>query len=273
MSALDSQRALLDSLMGAHRNHDGEKPVEKKKHWRDDDVCKYYLCGFCPYDLFINTKSDIGPCNKTIHSNELREDFQGQKSSRKEKYERRFLAFLQDILFILERKIERARTRISLDKIVDSERSAILTREQRDRFEEIDTMVEDYTEKMEDLGNEGMVEEAQDLLMKVEELKKEKDSIKTSTKSMLDMQLHDGRKMTVCEICGAFLVLNDVEIRVDAHLHGKTHQGFKMVRDKIDEILKKQKERKNRSRSRSRSRSKRRKRKKKKRRSSSEGVK
>ena len=32
--------------------------------------------------------------------------------------------------------------------------------------------------------------------------------------------------MTVCEVCGAFLVLNDAEIRVDAHLRGRTHQGM-----------------------------------------------
>lgn len=272
MNALDSQRALLDSLMGAHRNHDGEEPIDKK-HWRDDDVCKFYLCGFCPHDLFVNTKSDLGPCDKKVHSDQLRRDFEGQKSSRKEKYERRFLTFLQDIVYVLERKIQRGRQRISLEKIVDSDKEENLSSAQQERVEEIDTLMEDYTEKMEDLGNEGRVEEAQELLMKVEELTKEKTAITTSSSSMLDMQrIQEGKKMTVCEVCGAFLVLNDAEIRVDAHLRGRTHQGFKMIRDKIDEIQEKQTDRRNRSRSRSRSRSKRH-RKKKKRRSSSEGVK
>lgn len=163
---------------------------------------------------------------------------------------------LEDIIRLLERRIQRSRERITIDKPPDSETEENLTREQRDRLEEIDTQVEDYTEKMEDLGNEGKVEEAQELLMKVEQLMKDKTSIITASISNLE-RTQEVRKMTVCEVCGAFLVLNDAEVRVDAHLRGRTHQGFKMVRDKIDEILQKHKERRNRTRSRSRSRSKR----------------
>jgi len=258
MSALDSQRALLDSLMGAHRNRDEDDPVAKKTHWKDDDVCKHYLCGFCPHDLFVGTKSDIGPCDKIIHSDELRKDFQEQKSSRKWRYEQRFLVFLQDLIRKLERRIQRGRTRLSLD-VDGEENEENFSREQRDRLEEIDTMVEDYTEKMEILGCQGKVQEAHALLMKVEKLKNERATIAT-TKSMSLLPNSDGKKMTVCEICGAFLVMNDIEVRVDAHLRGKTHQGFKMVREKIDEILQNQATRKTRSRSRSRSRSRRRRR-------------
>jgi len=29
-----------------------------------------FLCGFCPNELFINTRSDLGICNK-IHDDEL----------------------------------------------------------------------------------------------------------------------------------------------------------------------------------------------------------
>jgi len=270
MNALDSQRALLDSLMGAHRNLDDDDEPVHKKNWRDDDICKYYLCGFCPHDLFVNTKSDLGQC-ENIHDDELRKEFEGQKSSRKEKYERRFLVFLQDIVHTLERRIQRGKERISVDKNDDSGNEEGLSREQRDRLEEIETQVEDYTEQMEDLGTEGKVEEAQELLIKVEQLNKEKISLTSSSINIVD-RIQEGRKMTVCDVCGAFLVLNDAEIRVDAHLRGRTHQGFTMVRDKIDEIMEKHTARRNRSRSRSRSRSKRH-RKRKKRRFGAEEVK
>jgi len=33
-------------------------------------VCKMFLCGFCPNQLFINTRADLGICNK-IHDDEL----------------------------------------------------------------------------------------------------------------------------------------------------------------------------------------------------------
>lgn len=28
--------------------------------FEDEDVCKFYLAGFCPNELFINTKADLG---------------------------------------------------------------------------------------------------------------------------------------------------------------------------------------------------------------------
>ena len=37
-------------------------------------VCKDYLCGLCPSDLFTNTKADSGPC-RSIHSDALKSVF------------------------------------------------------------------------------------------------------------------------------------------------------------------------------------------------------
>jgi len=72
--------ALLDQLMGANRDANPEERP-KDKNWRDEDVrsqrrqwlwsvdlflsvllqvCKHFLCGFCPSELFTNTKSDVG---------------------------------------------------------------------------------------------------------------------------------------------------------------------------------------------------------------------
>lgn len=79
-----SAAALLDELMGKDRDR---APHEKGNslHWSDPDVrvhfqdydwrltsidtniehaifqvCKYHLCGFCPCELFVNTRSDLG---------------------------------------------------------------------------------------------------------------------------------------------------------------------------------------------------------------------
>ena len=54
---------LLDQLMGSARNAlPGEKV--KQLHWWDDKVCKHFLCGFCPSELFVNTKAEasVGKC-------------------------------------------------------------------------------------------------------------------------------------------------------------------------------------------------------------------
>ncbi len=48
---------LLDQLMGMTRN---AVPGDNTKElsWSDEEVCKYYLCGFCPSELFVNTKAE-----------------------------------------------------------------------------------------------------------------------------------------------------------------------------------------------------------------------
>eukprot|EP00268_Persea_americana_P048121 TRINITY_DN5053_c0_g2_i4.p1 TRINITY_DN5053_c0_g2~~TRINITY_DN5053_c0_g2_i4.p1 ORF type:complete len:114 (+),score=12.01 TRINITY_DN5053_c0_g2_i4:297-638(+) len=70
---MDAQRALLDELMGAARNlTDEEKKGYREIRWDDDEVCAYYMVRFCPHDLFVNTRSDLGPCSR-IHDQKLKE--------------------------------------------------------------------------------------------------------------------------------------------------------------------------------------------------------
>jgi len=58
---MDAQRALLDELMGTARNlTEEEKKGHKELKWDDPDVCAPYMARFCPHDLFINTKSNLG---------------------------------------------------------------------------------------------------------------------------------------------------------------------------------------------------------------------
>jgi len=242
MNAIDSQRALLDSLMGQSRNNQDDDDAEKIR-WRDDEVCKNHLVGFCPYNLFTYTKSDLGPCDK-IHSDQFRREFQQQKDSRKKRYERRYLTLLEDIVRNCDRKIDRARDRIRLEIDMHADKEENLTSMQQERIDRIDDKINRYTKEMEDLGNKGMVEEAQELLLKVEELQKEKETLRGVTVGKNDFQ-----NLTVCETCGALMMNMQDESRVDHHLRGKTHQGYQMIRDKLEELLNSSDSRKRSSRS------------------------
>ena len=58
----------------------------------------------------------------------------------------------------------------------------------------------------------------------------------TLTKSADKMLLlTQEKKMALCEICGSFLVANDAAERTQAHVTGKQHIGYGMVRDFIAE--------------------------------------
>lgn len=48
---------LLDQLMGATRNAVPGEDVKELK-WSDEEMCRHFLCGFCPSELFINTRAE-----------------------------------------------------------------------------------------------------------------------------------------------------------------------------------------------------------------------
>ncbi|TVT99116.1 hypothetical protein EJB05_55524 [Eragrostis curvula] len=68
---MDAIRKQLDQLMGANRNGDVQ---EVSRKYYDRDVCRLYLAGLCPHDLFQLTKMDMGPCPK-LHSLQLRKEY------------------------------------------------------------------------------------------------------------------------------------------------------------------------------------------------------
>lgn len=55
--------------MGVNRNLDNEEGVIDD--FRDERVCKAFLCGLCPHDLFSNTKQDLGACDY-LHDEEFK---------------------------------------------------------------------------------------------------------------------------------------------------------------------------------------------------------
>jgi LUC7 N_terminus len=46
--------------MGKERDVPLDERTGKGLKFSDPEVCKYELCGLCPYRLFKNTKSDLG---------------------------------------------------------------------------------------------------------------------------------------------------------------------------------------------------------------------
>ena len=41
------------------------------------------------------------------------------------------------------------------------------------------------------------------------------------------------KEMEVCTICGALLIVNDAQQRVDEHMQGKQHVGYTMIRQYV----------------------------------------
>lgn len=216
---------LLDELMGRDRNLvPGEKSTQV--HWSHEDVCKNFLCGFCPHDLFVNTKADLGPCSK-IHDDVLKTEY--SKSSRHGRmgYEEDFVRFLSDIQSDVERKIFRGHDRLKMNKQKEME----LARGDSDKVKMLTDHINQLVTEIETLGSEGRVEEARGVTKLLDQLKEEREQHKENA-GVTSQE----KQMEVCEVCGAFLIVGDAQSRVDDHLQGKQHVGYAKIKSSLEEL-------------------------------------
>lgn len=217
---------LLDELMGKDRNLvPGEKSAQVP--WDHGDVCKNFLCGFCPHDLFINTKADLGNCGK-VHDDQLKQDY--EKSSRwgKMGFEEEFVRYLSNIQADVDRKIRRGHERLLINQAREQE----LSEKDTDKTKMLTDHINQLLEEIETLGSEGKVEEAQGVVRLVDQLKEEKDQSKMNHSGVASQE----KQMEVCEVCGAFLIVGDAQSRVDDHLQGKQHVGYAKIKSTLDDL-------------------------------------
>ncbi|CAH8664304.1 unnamed protein product [Dicrocoelium dendriticum] len=219
--ALAAQKALLDELMGKNRNAcNGENT--SGPHWSDDDVCKYFLCGFCPHELFVNTKTDLGPCSKT-HDERMKEAYKQSKRCGKMGYEEEFVLYLKHLLDDVDKRIRRGHERLAVNKAVHPD--PVAASEKKEKIAALTKRINDLIRQAEELGTEGKVDQAQGVLKLCEQLKFER--------SQLEGDIRPGmtKELEVCEICGAFRIKDDAPQRVEEHLSGKMHLGYSKIRD------------------------------------------
>ncbi|CAF1285614.1 unnamed protein product [Adineta steineri] len=90
--------------------------------------------------------------------------------------------------------------------------------------------------KSECLGNDCRIDEAQQVLNECEEMREEKKK--------LELQLAEeqananmNKAMEVCTVCGSFLIIGDIQSRLDEHNSGKQHAGYAKIKASLEEII------------------------------------
>lgn len=232
-----SAAQLLDELMGRDRNL---APDEKRSNvrWDHETVCKYYLCGFCPAELFTNTRSDLGPCEK-IHDENLRKMYEKSSRFMKVGYERDFLRYLQSLLAEVERRIRRGHARLALSQAQQNAgQGPGPSTKNEEKAQVLTEKIEELVVQIEELGSEGRVEEAQGMMKLVEQLKDEREQL-SANPSTIESFAAQEKQMEVCEVCGAFLIVGDAQSRVDDHLMGKQHMGYAKIKSTVEELKEK----------------------------------
>jgi len=79
----------------------------------DSKVCRSYLAGTCPHDLFTNTKQDIGSCPK-VHSEPLKAEYEAADPEQRQKwsFEYDYMRDMQKYIDECNRKIDAAQRRL-----------------------------------------------------------------------------------------------------------------------------------------------------------------
>ncbi|KAK4717385.1 hypothetical protein AABB24_030483 [Solanum stoloniferum] len=310
---MDAIRKQLDVLMGANRNGD---VTEVDRKYYDREVCRLYLSGLCPHELFQLTKMDMGACPK-VHSLPLRKEYEEAKAKGQDNYDRDLEDLIDRLIVECDRKITRALKRldeedakaaiaISVSEVTLTPEIDELSKQIKEKLKEADIhdlegktdmkiraleeveelrtkradkqsmllldafnkdraslpqplqnapqlaplpastpdpriqeMINEKLKKAEDLGEQGMVDEAQKALEEAEALKKlpvRQEPVQDSSKyTAVDVRITD-QKLRVCDICGAFLSVYDSDRRLADHFGGKLHLGYMQIREKLAEL-------------------------------------
>ncbi|CAG9133390.1 hypothetical protein JYU34_012386 [Plutella xylostella] len=234
---------LLDELMGRHRNTNPNEKI-KKPNWEDPEYCKYYMVKFCPHDLFVNTRADLGACPK-VHDDEVKELFEKAESSyKKSQYVEEFLRFCRHMINDVERKIQKGKQRLELmnSKPEGPPMTQAQTEKNQEQVKLLSEKVTSLMRDAEEAGTRGDIEQAQGLMKLCDRLKEEKDSLikqqENSHWSMTaEMAAAQEKQMEVCPVCGAFLIVGDAQQRIDDHLSGKQHVGYFKLRQAYEAMV------------------------------------
>lgn len=102
------QRKLLEQLMGASSSSRAQQ-----LSLSDPKVCRSYLVGTCPHDLFTNTKQDIGPCHK-VHAEALKAEYEALPERERSRlgFEYDYMRDVQKYIDDCNRRIDAAQRRL-----------------------------------------------------------------------------------------------------------------------------------------------------------------
>ncbi|KAJ3206222.1 splicing factor [Clydaea vesicula] len=220
-----AQRKLLEELMGSA----AIGGVPDLSNFRDEKICKSFLCGLCPYEIFTNTKADLGPCHK-VHVEKLKKDYEKDLEKGGKDFLREFLSDLRTFIGECDKKIRQNQSR--LDKTPEDKRVGALVNEIADLANEINTI----NKIVESLGEEGKVMDALAALKKADELTVVRSSKEAELLNLTQGGNPQANKLRVCEICSSYLSIYDSDRRLADHFSGKMHLGFLLIRDKVKEL-------------------------------------
>ncbi|GMF52165.1 unnamed protein product [[Candida] boidinii] len=241
------QRELLEQLMGKEfldnlpRDYYSQNKYKSLNTLTDPTVldspriCKSFLVGKCPYDIFSGTKEDIGKCPKLhLEKHKILYEACKKRNIRMPNldYELDYMWDLEAHLRDCNLKIDSAQKRL---EYTEEEKAGLtdVTRNLDDMDVRIGLMMQEIDILIENDDMEKSIVESK----KLADLCSEREVLSRTYADMLDNlnQSHQ-QKLQVCDICGAYLSRLDNDRRLADHFVGKIHLGYVEMRNALKEL-------------------------------------
>lgn len=220
------QRKLLEQLMGDTLSIPGQSKTTIPPI-TDPKVCRSYLAGTCPHDLFTNTKNDLGLCPK-LHNEALKTEYEAASPEKRKEwgFEFDYMRDMQRYIDDCNRKIESAQRR--LEKTPDEIRQTNALLKQ---ISELTATIAAGLAEIKCLSELGMVNQAVSDHFKLRQTQQIKADRERELKALSDTSGPSGhQKLQVCDVCGAYLSRLDNDRRLADHFFGKMHLGYAQMR-------------------------------------------
>ncbi|CAE7431575.1 crop [Symbiodinium natans] len=235
---MDATRALLDSLMGKDRNSGPDSKC--RQSFKDPDVCKYYLVGDCPHEMWINQEgkaspnSPVGACKKQ-HSEAMRERLRADIDY--VKYRWRYLedlrVFLQQLVDDNNRKAQKVKEKLNEGVTCTADTHKVV----EGHISKKESRAQEIMEAAEKMAEEGQVDASKQALEEADKLAHQKFRL-TRLK-----EVADGWMDECCDVCGSQISWRAVEElearskgREHPHVPGAWHQGWRRCREALRKV-------------------------------------
>lgn len=197
----------------------------------DPKVCRSFLAGTCPHDLFTNTKQDLGPCPR-VHADGLKTEYESLSDAARRdlRFEYDYLRDLSKYIDDCNRRIDAAQRR--LEKTPDEIRQTNVLLK---AISDLSQTVAAGLAEVEVLGDMGEVGRAYEEFFRVRQAQQAKGERERELKALSDTSGPSGhQKLQVCDVCGAYLSRLDNDRRLADHFYGKMHLGYAQMRKTYD---------------------------------------
>ncbi|KAL8372290.1 hypothetical protein RB595_001872 [Gaeumannomyces hyphopodioides] len=216
------QRKLLEQLMGG-----GIAARPSQLSLTDAKVCRSYVAGTCPHDLFTNTKQDLGPCLR-VHAEALKVEYEGLPEKEKARlgFDYDYMRDLSKYIDECNRRIDQAQRRLERTPDEIRQHNELLR-----TISDLQASINCGITEVEILGEESLVIQALEEYVRVRQTEVSKAERERELKVLLDTSGPSGhQKLQVCDVCGAYLSRLDNDRRLADHFYGKMHLGYAQMR-------------------------------------------